>query len=1216
MRGGLRGAVLAVAACVLLSFAPTPGAAETGGARYVQVVAHPDDDILFMNPDLRTAVRSGAPVTTVYLTAGESDVRPAEPYAAGRQAGSRAAFAAMAAVPDEWERTAIELLPGRFAEVHVLRARPAIRLVFLNLPDDNDPLAVGGKHALSRLWTDGGSVRTVVPAGATLPGPSEYGRERLISALAELLRRYDPTVLRTQDPLPDPRYQAHWDAHDHPDHVATTRFATAAAARHDGPVRVVHYRGYNVADAAPNLSPDVVETKRRTFARYAPHDPLVGLGEPYGTWLRSMRYRWPASAHQVERDGLGRLHFADVRRGRLLLGERAGSRIEPVPLPAPPVGPGDVAFAPDGDGLRVVVRDFRSGASYSTSQDSDGRWRPRWRTVAPPGDGAALGRAAITSTVDGRMVVARTDARSGVHARIGDGPWIRLHAEDVGDVAVVRGRGGIVHVFAATPDGMAHWESAGDDFAPAQVPLGLRPAGPIEATAAPDGTALLAFRQAEDGVVVVLAESDEPGGGWRVRARLRSSGGGSGPALAAPSPTNLVLAVRTGLGGTEVFSLSPRGVRRTVLGGAVADRPSLSADGTLAATADDGALLVSEPGADGGYRQWERLAAPGPAGRPGRGERTSRNGATGDRRLRGRLRLGNTAQCGPAVSENTNINVKDARSTVNAGAGRGRASAGSAQCDEAHLGVLAHRLHERRIELPGQQHVVEVGDRGEPVQRGAADLARIHQQHPRAGAADHRPLHQHDLLFLVEGHLGVHRRGGQEHQVHRQPADHLLAGQSDERVVRAGVLAADADQPDVRSLPQRLVHLSVIADHGQRADIGQQAGQGERRRRVVQQHRHARSDQGQRGGGQRFLLLGVGVQAEVRAALEHGGGLRGDAAVELAQQSAADQVVDVAVHRHQADPGQRGQLRGAGEAALDDVVDDLLLAQEPGGLLLGCGRHGRHLASLLHWTVGPAESRPSIIDVVTFNYPGVNLSAVAERVGGTPMTQPDRAPGAHRAVVFDMDGVLVDSEHLWERMWARFAAARGQTWTAEQTRQVQGMSAPEWSAFLARFSLAEEPASETERIVVDDMIAALEAGEIELLPGAERMVLEVSDRVVIGLASSAPRRLIDAVLDLHALSDCFSATVSSAEVPRGKPSPDVYLAAANKLGRHPRECLAVEDSSNGLRSAAAAEMTVVAIPSADYPPAEDALTGASFVAADLDEVRVRLLESLTTPVAG
>ncbi|MCX2733022.1 PIG-L family deacetylase [Saccharopolyspora sp. NFXS83] len=669
MRGSWRASVLAVTACVPLSFAPTPGAADTGGARYVQVVAHPDDDILFMNPDLRTAVRSGAPVTTVYLTAGESDVRPAEPYAAGRQAGSRAAFAEMAAAPDEWERSATEVLPGRFAEVHALRTRPAIRLVFLNLPDDNDPLAAGGKHALSRLWAGGGPVRTVVPEGAPLPGPSEYGRDQLIGALAELLRRYDPTVLRTQDPLPDPRYQAHWDGHDHPDHVATTRFATAAAARHDGPVRVVHYRGYNVADAAPNLSPDVVETKRRIFARYAPHDPMVGLGEPYGTWLRSMRYRWPASGHRVERDDRGRLHFADVRGGRLLLGERDGSRIEPVPLPAPPVGSGDVAFLRGGDGLRVVVRDFRTGASYSTSQDAGGRWRPRWRTVAPPGDGAALGNMATSSTADGRLVVARSDARSGVNVRIGDGPWIRLHAEDVGDVAVVRGRGGVVHVFAATPDGMTHWESAGDEFVSAPVPPGLRPAGPIGATAAADGTALLAFRQADDGALVVLAEPDEPARGWRVRARLRSSGGGSGPALAAASATSLVLAVRTGLGGTEVFRLSPRGVHRTVLRGSVADRPSLSADGTLAATADDGALLVSEPGPDGAYRRWERLAAPVPAGRPRRDGRTCRGGGVGGCRLRGRPRLANTAQPGRTARENTNINVKDAREAVNGAAG-------------------------------------------------------------------------------------------------------------------------------------------------------------------------------------------------------------------------------------------------------------------------------------------------------------------------------------------------------------------------------------------------------------------------------------------------------------------------------------------------------------------------------------------------------------------
>lgn len=232
------------------------------------------------------------------------------------------------------------------------------------------------------------------------------------------------------------------------------------------------------------------------------------------------------------------------------------------------------------------------------------------------------------------------------------------------------------------------------------------------------------------------------------------------------------------------------------------------------------------------------------------------------------------------------------------------------------------------------------------------------------------------------------------------------------------------------------------------------------------------------------------------------------------------------------------------------------------------------------------------------------------------MTQPDGSPGVHRAVVFDMDGVLVESEHLWERMWARFAAARGRGWTARETGRVQGMSAPEWAAFLAEHTGGPEPVAEVERIVVDDMIAALDAGEIALLPGAERMVLEVSARAPIALASSAPRRVIDAVLDRHALVEHFAATVSSAEVPRGKPGPDVYLAAARGLAIDPVACLAVEDSSNGLRAAAAAGMTVLAIPSPDYPPAADALAAASFVASDLDEVRVRLLESLTTPVAG
>lgn len=239
------------------------------------------------------------------------------------------------------------------------------------------------------------------------------------------------------------------------------------------------------------------------------------------------------------------------------------------------------------------------------------------------------------------------------------------------------------------------------------------------------------------------------------------------------------------------------------------------------------------------------------------------------------------------------------------------------------------------------------------------------------------------------------------------------------------------------------------------------------------------------------------------------------------------------------------------------------------------------------------------------------------------MTRPERgvdaelsagrsASGARefRAVVFDMDGVLVESEHLWERTWKRFAAARAQEWTAEQTRQVQGMSAPEWASFLARFSAAGDTPEDTERSVVNDMVHALATGEVSLLPGAARMVSEVAERAPIALASSAPRRMIDAVLAGNELNEMFSTTVSSAEVARGKPHPDVFLAAAEQVGALPKTCLAVEDSSNGLRAAAAAEMTVVAYPNRDYPPASDALAGAHSVADSLDQVRRYLVTAL------
>ncbi|TQN33474.1 HAD superfamily hydrolase (TIGR01509 family) [Haloactinospora alba] len=219
------------------------------------------------------------------------------------------------------------------------------------------------------------------------------------------------------------------------------------------------------------------------------------------------------------------------------------------------------------------------------------------------------------------------------------------------------------------------------------------------------------------------------------------------------------------------------------------------------------------------------------------------------------------------------------------------------------------------------------------------------------------------------------------------------------------------------------------------------------------------------------------------------------------------------------------------------------------------------------------------------------------------------------AVVFDLDGVLVESDHLWEEMWSDYAARHGARWSSEDTATVQGMSSREWARYLNRLSGAAESDTGTEHAVVDGMVAAFDQGRVELLDGARESVAAVSARVPVALASSAPRRLIDAVLRGHGLADHFTATVSSAEVARGKPHPDVYLEAVARLGFHGGDCAAVEDSSNGMRAAHAAGMTVVALPNPapGYRPAPDALALAAEEARDLADVRERLLRLLGRP---
>ncbi|MEU4513960.1 HAD family phosphatase [Nonomuraea wenchangensis] len=199
--------------------------------------------------------------------------------------------------------------------------------------------------------------------------------------------------------------------------------------------------------------------------------------------------------------------------------------------------------------------------------------------------------------------------------------------------------------------------------------------------------------------------------------------------------------------------------------------------------------------------------------------------------------------------------------------------------------------------------------------------------------------------------------------------------------------------------------------------------------------------------------------------------------------------------------------------------------------------------------------------------------------------------------MFDLDGVLVDSEPVWEEVRRAFVAEHGGTWQPDTQSRLMGMSTGEWAAYLHELGVRLTP-DEIARGVVDRM-AARYRDEVPLMPGAVEAVRRLAAERTLGLASSSPRRLIDVVLDAAGLTDCFAATVSTEEVERGKPAPDGYLEAARRMGVDPRGCVAVEDSSNGLRSAHAAGMRVIAVPHPSYPPAPDALALAWRVLPDL-----------------
>ncbi len=211
------------------------------------------------------------------------------------------------------------------------------------------------------------------------------------------------------------------------------------------------------------------------------------------------------------------------------------------------------------------------------------------------------------------------------------------------------------------------------------------------------------------------------------------------------------------------------------------------------------------------------------------------------------------------------------------------------------------------------------------------------------------------------------------------------------------------------------------------------------------------------------------------------------------------------------------------------------------------------------------------------------------------------------AVVFDLDGIIVDSEHVWDDVRQELAEERGGRWHDRASRDMMGMSSPEWSRYMHDvIGLAESPEE-----INAEVVRRMEAGyreRLPLIPGAVEAVERLAARWPLGLASSSNRELIDLALESSGLGRLFAATVSSEEVARGKPAPDVYLEAARRLGVPPGRCAAIEDSENGILSAKAAGMRVLAIPNPQFPPAPEALAEADAVLASIVELTPEVLD--------
>ncbi|USX54760.1 PIG-L family deacetylase [Lentzea sp. HUAS12] len=517
------------------------------GASFVNIIAHSDDDLLFINPDIQPAILSGCPVRTIILTADEFNGTgnlTREQLSAELHKGQRNAYASLAGVASTWTRTAM-VVAGKTVEVNTLDGKPNVQLVYLNLPDGGDDLHL---DALTNLWNSTSySTSTIVPTGSPASQVQNYTQSALVNVLVELLQQFQATVIRCQDPYPDDaRYGG--DMPEHWDHVAAAKFAQRAVKAYEGPTGrpyalLVRYRCYNTRTSQPNVPLALRTPKTNAYNKYKAQDPLTG--DTFDVNMSRSYERWPVSPQWVARDSAGTLH-AFIAAGDSLMWWRqptGGAWVGPSLLLAGSFAPG-VAVAMRGDNrLQLAVLDLDTAAIRTCTQTAAGaQGFGAWTSLGNPNSGTPAYQTPVFGVSNGvlELYVVNRAGTLGNKWQVGNGfstSWATASGgggKAMSQPSAITAPGGRMHIFADGNGNALHWyQNVGGATTYQALTVAAQSTASIGTTL--DGNRVRVFtRRHSDGAIGTLREQSA-NGAWETTPQNLGGMGGLGPVAAVTS---------------------------------------------------------------------------------------------------------------------------------------------------------------------------------------------------------------------------------------------------------------------------------------------------------------------------------------------------------------------------------------------------------------------------------------------------------------------------------------------------------------------------------------------------------------------------------------------------------------------------------------------------------------------------------------------------------